>query len=304
MTMRLLLFLILATNCFAVDTPPLVDENFLPILSKKTLSTQKSVYSLHLKDEQIALACAFTEGGFLLTSLDKFEEGILIKDSKGGLFPVEFIGTDRKSHLTVLRAPFKLTPLTYGSSKINTGKFLVAVNPTGALSMGIVSLAPYEAIQSNFYHSLRFPLDARPKILYVEPNSPEEEAGLKVGDIINSINGDIMFSGRDTLEKLRSLRVNEKIQVDIIRKGEIFKTAYKPQKAKEYNTLPKRMVFQHDIPLTHNQHGGPICLINGKFVGISLAYATPSGSYSIKANECAKIALSLIRNRNKNSANK
>ena len=300
----LLLLVIFAAKCLAVDTPPMVDENFLPILSKKTLSTQKSVYSLHLKDKQIALACALNEAGFLITSLDKFEPGILIKDSKGSLFPVEFIGTDRKSHLTVLRAPFKLSPLTYGSAKVNTGKFLTAVNSSSAISLGIVSLAPYEAIQSNFYHSLRFPLDARPKILYVEPNSPEEEAGLKTGDIINSINGDLMFSGRDTLEKLRSLRINEKIQVDIIRKGKIFKTAYKPQKAKEYNTLPKRMVFQHDIPLAHNQHGGPICLINGKFVGISLAYATPSGSYSIKANECAKIARTLIRIRNKNSANK
>ncbi|WDE95625.1 PDZ domain-containing protein [Lentisphaera profundi] len=173
-----------------------------------------------------------------------------------------------------------------------------------AFALGIVSLAPYETIQSNFYHSIRFPLQARPKILFVEANSPEEKAGLKVGDIINSINGDLMFSGTDTLNKLLSLKINEQIKMDIIRGGKIFKTTYTPDRAKQYNTLPKRMVFQHDIPLLANQYGGPVCFINGTFAGISLDYATPSGNYAIKPKDCATIAKSLIKKWTQDRASK
>ena len=104
------------------------DEDFLPILSSRTTSIQKAVYSLHLKGEQIGLACAFTEKGDLITSLQQFKEGTLIKDERGGLYPVDLIGSDRKSHITVIRAPFKLSPPNYGNLSINTGKILTSVN--------------------------------------------------------------------------------------------------------------------------------------------------------------------------------
>ncbi len=304
MTFRYFILFTLLANQALSEPRSLNDKDFLPVLSTKTGNMQKAVYSLHYKGKQMAFACAFTESGYLITSLKKFEEGTLIKDERGGLYPVDFIGTDRKSHITVIRSPFKLSPPTYGKLAINTGTLLTSVNSKEAFSMGIVSLAPYEAIQSNFYQTLRFPLDARPKILFVQSGSPEEEAGLKVGDIIHSINNTLMYNGRETLEKMRSLRINEKVFLDVIRGGKIFKTAYKPQKSQQYNALPKRMVFQHDIPLIDGQYGGPICLINGKFAGISLDYATPSGSYAIKPSDCARIARSIITNWNRNSVNK
>ncbi|MDD7984530.1 PDZ domain-containing protein [Lentisphaera marina] len=304
MTFRYLILFTFLINQVVAEIKPLNDKDTLPVLSSKTLSIQKAVYSLHHKGKQIALASAFTKDGYLITSLKNFEEGTLIKDEIGGLYPVDLIGTDPKSHITVIRSPFKLSPPSYGKLAINTGTLLTSVNSKEAFSFGIVSLAPYEAIQSNFYQTLRFPLDARPKILFVKAGSPEEEAGLKIGDIIHSINDTLMYNGRETLEKMRSLRINEKVLLDVIRGGKIFKTTYKPQRSKQYHSLPKRMVFQHDIPLKEGQYGGPICLINGKFAGITLDHATPSGSYAIKPNDCAQIARSIIKNRNQNSVNK
>ena len=73
------------------------------------------------------------------------------------------------------------------------------------------------------------------------------------------------------------------------------KVSYTPEREKFYDRLPKRLVFQHDIKLNKNQYGGPICYSNGKFIGISLNHASPSGTYAIKAGEAAKAARNIIR---------
>ncbi|WDE95624.1 hypothetical protein PQO03_07805 [Lentisphaera profundi] len=107
---RVLFFLSLLASSYAADSTPLNNEDFLSVLNKKTLQIKKSTYSLYHKGQQIALACAFSEKGYLITSLKEFKENIMIQDERGGLYPIDLIGRDSKSHISVIQAPFKLSP--------------------------------------------------------------------------------------------------------------------------------------------------------------------------------------------------
>jgi len=212
-----ILFFIFGLSLSVLAIDELREKEALAHINSKSSQIKNSVFRLMHNGQQIALACAFNKNGYIITSLKDVPENIMIQSHDGGLFPTEFIGTDRKTHITVLKTSLQTQALNYTDSALNTGKILSALNPNGTFALGIVSLAPYQATQSLFHHAVRFPLDARPKILHIEKNSPESKAGLETGDIINSINGQLLFSGRDALSSLNSLKVNEKIEMSVIR---------------------------------------------------------------------------------------
>ncbi len=67
-----------------------------------------------------------------------------------------------------------------------TGTFIFAPNDKKIMELGIISLAPYIPTLNYFFHTMRFPLQSRPKIIYLDPDSAEAKAGAKIGDIINA----------------------------------------------------------------------------------------------------------------------
>ena len=177
--MKKLFFLfVVILNTYGVEK--LNDDSAKSFINSNSTRIKNFVYRLIHNDKQIALACAFDNNGHLITSLEELPKNTFVQNHDGSIFPVNLVGSDRKTQITVLKSPLALKSLNFSDTAVNTGKILGAINPEGCFAMGIVSLAPYKTTQSIFHHSIRFPLDARPKVLHVEENSPEKKSWDKV----------------------------------------------------------------------------------------------------------------------------
>jgi serine protease Do len=60
-------------------------------------------------------------------------------------------------------------------------------------------------------------------INYIQRKSPAEEAGLKEGDIIREINGNVIKGTRDAELVVSDISVGDKIEIEIMRNGKALK---------------------------------------------------------------------------------
>ena len=87
--------------------------------------------------------------------------------------------------------------------------------------------------------SSKFKLDEGLKVLYIIPNSPADTAGLQLGDVLISINGDEAPKGKNAVEKLQK-QLKDQLTVDnvntfsISRTGNIFSTSLTPIEVCDY----------------------------------------------------------------------
>jgi len=137
----------------------------------------------------------------------------------------------------------------------------------------------------------------------VYPRSVSERTGLYVGDLVQSVNG-VSLSSQFELKRLaKSLRVGQKITVEVIRDG----------KAKTLTTriesfAPKMLhdrwgggpfsdrrfgfdkVIAHDSIIEPEQCGGPLVDLKGNVIGINIARSMRVASFAIPLEEVERFA--------------
>ncbi|HEX9943718.1 MAG TPA: PDZ domain-containing protein [Thermoanaerobaculia bacterium] len=83
----------------------------------------------------------------------------------------------------------------------------------GYLGVGLTELTP--ELRTHF----GVPEDAGAMVAKVEPGSPAEKAGIKVGDILTSVDGQDVKSSWDVMRKVRPLDDGQQVPVEIWRNG-------------------------------------------------------------------------------------
>jgi serine protease Do len=200
-----------------------------------------------------------------------------------------------------------LTPVIWeSSSNPQRGKWLATTDlqalplAVGVISSGVQSVRPEQPRLG-----IVFP-ESSATIAKVLPGSGAEEAGLREGDVIYSVNGQ-RFTATDSQAahdavltaiktggragdfiRLGVKRAERGFEVDA-RLMDLTAELLEPTEMEVNGKVSARAtgfnkVFQHDTVLDPSQCGGPLVNLDGKVAGINIARAGRVSSYALPAN--------------------
>ncbi len=136
------------------------------------------------------------------------------------------------------------------------------------------------------------------KVGEVVPHSGAENAGMKVGDVIVSVDGSDIRTVDDLHRIMRSHSIGDAVSVDVMRGTQRLNLrivigtdpddadpeveALSGQVSKRATNFPA--VFQHDTLLDPAECGGPLVDLDGHVLGINIARAGRTEAYAIPAD--------------------
>ncbi|MEM7807100.1 MAG: PDZ domain-containing protein, partial [Planctomycetota bacterium] len=135
--------------------------------------------------------------------------------------------------------------------------------------------------------------------------SPAQEAGVKVGDLVTTVEGTPITQIQELNAKLDNFRAGDRVKLGLIRDGLPVDVEVRlggiraSQQARFQNfiggsTFSRRSsdfpaVIQHDTVLPPNRMGGPVINARGDLLGINIARAGRVKTYAVPASELAEI---------------
>lgn len=151
------------------------------------------------------------------------------------------------------------------------------------------------------------------KIDKVTPKLGAAKAGLKVGDVLTSVDGVKLKERADLLKMMHGKKPGDVIEIEVLRNKETKKlkvelSARPGQKRMSRNdkmsggenSLSKRRdgfprVLHHDTPLIKSSVGGPLLNLDGECVGMNIARASRVATFAIPARELREIITEMAR---------
>lgn len=187
------------------------------------------------------------------------------------------------------------------SNALNVGKWLATTDIKSLpMAIGVVSVAPRTIKNEKAVLGVSFEWGERGNtVTMVLPGSGADRAGVRVGDVVQSINGKTLNSRQDMLDRIGSLKAGNRIDLGILRKEDSMKlgaelmdlnnTLLDPTEMEVNGEISARSTgfqsaLQHDTVLARHQCGGPLVDLSGKAVGINIARAGRVSSYAIPAS--------------------
>ncbi len=256
-------------------------------------------------DDQIAFGAVVHADGFVVTKASQLSIGrsLVCELSDERRSKIEIVANIEVHDVALLRIGYKgLTPVQWESPySPQRGKWLAtsSMNPT-PVAVGVVS-AGFQKVPK------RRPIlgvslvdsSMGTSISQVVRGSGGDIAGLKVGDVIKSINGKPLANKDSIIEEIKSFQAGQTIYVEIIRNQRDMEIAARvmdlaeemwddPTEVEVNGSISHRStgyprVFLHDTVLLPNQCGGPLVNLDGRVVGINIARAGRVTSYAIPA---------------------
>ncbi len=144
----------------------------------------------------------------------------------------------------------------------------------------------------------------------VTDESGAEGAGLKKGDLIQELDGQIVTDLEDMSEILKEMKAGQEVEVLLLRegeevremvrlaaRGELFEEVDRNDQmsgdfSKRRSGFPR--VMQHDIMGNSATMGGPVINLDGKLVGMNIARANRAETFAIPVKEFRKITTRMI----------
>lgn len=234
------------------------------------------------------------------------------------------VAESREYDLALLKVDAaKLPTLTLSDAAAPpVGSFLATVG-TGRdpVAVGVMSVAPRAIPAQAGFLGVR--LDENlPLILEVFPESPAEEAGLKVGDRILNLAGRQTPSREKLKEAIALYNPGDEVGLSVEREGKTL--AIEATLAGQFPGIPMGrsefqnglggklsvrrfgfpMAFQHDTALRPSDCGGPIVDLDGRVVGFNIARAGRTESYALPAVEVNQVLAQLRKQSLTAAANK
>lgn len=148
------------------------------------------------------------------------------------------------------------------------------------------------------------------RVSAVVPESGADKAGLQEEDLIESLDGVPVAAAEDIIEALKKKAPGEtvtlsikrgeealEIEVELGERQNIFEEqltrndGMSGEFSKRRTNFP--MVLQHDTSLAERTTGGPLLTLDGKCVGMNIAFASREASYAIPAAELQQVLAEL-----------
>lgn len=123
----------------------------------------------------------------------------------------------------------------------------------GVLGIGVQDITP------DLANAFNVTITNGAAVTQVLPDSPAQQAGMQVGDIVTSVNGSTIKNASDVVNTIGFLRVDSKINIDILRQNKhmtVSVTLYDPEKRQQ--TIQQMDPFLYGVGLKDFTQYSPI----------------------------------------------
>lgn len=256
-------------------------------------------------ESRSVLGTAIDGTGLVLSKSSDLGDGVQAYHLELGMIPARVLARDEDFDLVLIQLedPLPSHVRFEDSGPWVPGRLLASVGTSAeALGVGVVGVAAREVSAStNGYLGVRAIDDTEGGALveHVQEASGAQAAGLVIGDVIVSMNGEEVAGSAALIGRLRNLRVGESIRLGLRRSGgeliELEATlgerpgAFDPPRGfHAADAIPlslRRRGFpsavRHDASLAPHQVGGPVVDLEGRVVGLNIARADRPGCLMI-----------------------
>lgn len=303
-------FLMVSPALAQRDEPSRSNSKVFAAFRDVVAKAKAGVVQIYSGGKEVAVGTVIDSDGLVLTKNSALGEKVEVKFGDGKTlegkvvavednFDLAFVKIDAKGLPTVKWKPTKeLAPgdwvVTPGTS---TDPLAVGVVSVGTRKMTRRDYPPASNPNSGFLGINLADGEGGVKIGGIQENTAAEKAGLKVGDIILTINTKPIPDPETLMATVAGFKPNETITLKIKRDGkeeEIKATLGKRpsnlSRGDFQNRLGNEMsdrrtgfpaILQHDTVLKPGQCGGPLVDLDGNVVGINIARAGRTESYAI-----------------------
>jgi serine protease Do len=209
-----------------------------------------------------------------------------------------------------------LTPIVWaeGDAPVPGSWLITPSADNDALGMGVVSIAtrpiadaPSMVVMKN-RAIVGVLLDQQAKnalVQSVSPGLPAALSGMKPGDVIEKVDGQVTKLPKDVTQTLTKHKPGDRVSVEVTRDGKVVKLSmnlvssdrFAPKTNGENltrlseagGTVSKRhgsfvSAFTHDTVIQSTDCGGPVVNLDGKAVGLNIARVDRTATYAIPAS--------------------
>ena len=289
-------------------------SHFLAIetLRKKIFS---STLLLFRNEKKIAHAVVVDPRGYLLTKASSSVGARIARTYDGKEFVVRIRKRDEPSDLALLEIlhaeeSWDVVDWSEDQNRTQEGRWVISINQNSdQLIPGIVSGTPRPILREGGVMGAVF-MDSNESIKQVGiseviPHSSADRAGLRIGDIVNQIDGERVLSASkiyDLIKKkdpgdLMVLKISRRekdhlIRVTLGHRSVVFdlfnrNLLMSGPVSKRKDSFP--LVLQHDLPLRREMMGGGLFDPWGNCLGLNIARVDRVTNYALPTNEIIKV---------------
>ncbi len=312
---RILLVLLLSLGASAnsLQGQPLKTTQTFKLFREVIAKPRESTVRVRVADKDVALGVIVSADGWILSKHSEIKSGkITCKLHDGREFEAEEFGHDNPFDLVMLKIDAKdLPPIVWTESKASRVGHFVASPGDGAdpVAFGVVSVNSREVkgarlaplVSGGGYLGVALDFEyAGVKIQEVLPGTPAQKSGLKNGDLILSLNGQVVKNSDEFLAVISRNKPGDQVELKIVRddKEQPLKITLGSRPGQKggksrgdiQNSMGSKLsdrrtgfpiILQHDSVLKPNDCGGPLVNLDGKVLGINIARAGRTESYAI-----------------------
>lgn len=262
-------------------------------------------------DKPKALGTVISADGYILTKASELEEEeivCLLRD--GRRLSATLVGVHDDHDLAMLQVEADdLTPIQFREkAKLTLGSLLATPGPDDdVVAYGVVSATTRRVRPAPPVLGIQLDeSDDGPKIVKVFPKSGAQEAGLKKGDFVLSVDGKRTKNRQALIRQIRKRKVGDLVKIKVKRDDEELELSAelgRPSSVLGFQTDAQKRIggslsarrsgfskaIQHDTVLRPFDCGGPVVDLSGQAVGVNIARAGRVVSYALPASEVLSV---------------
>ena len=284
-----------------------------------TKVSRASTVRVLVGNKQVALATVVRADGLLLTKASEIDDNefqIELSPKKRLKGKVEQRFSEYDLALIKVDAD-GLKPAQWHIEDEQLGAFIASVGTqANPVAIGVISVKPRDLkmARRGFLGVNLTSAEGGIRLLRILPNSPADKAGLKVGDLVVSLNGKKISMAEAFVKAVGGLEPDDEIELEVRRDDKELETVkveladranlaeMSGSRQGQMNNMSTRMndhrsgyalALQHDCPILPEHCGGPLVDLDGRIIGINIARAGRIKSYAIPASAVQKVVASL-----------
>lgn len=279
-------------------------------------SANESTVSLYADGAQVALGTIISTEGFIVTKASELPNDVICHLSDGRRVATELVGLHSGYDLGLLKINAnRLTAVQWGdSNKLMPGSWLATTSQTDEpTAIGIVSAParPMPKPKAMLGVGLE-QFGELPRVNRIIDGSAAANAGLQIGDLITSVNGQAVNRPHAVSSTIGNLLPGDRVSLMIKRRGQSLSLPAVLGDATRIGNLEQvelmeslggplserrtgfPYVLEHDTVLRPKDCGGPLVDLDGNAVGINIARVSRVSSYALPSSAIKPILADLM----------